>query len=193
MPRWPLAPLRRRYNRRRQRVREMADASLQAARTEAATRAAAAAAGAPAAEFDVDAAIDALDSKPKFTPGDTVEISGLQGAKQWNGKAGMVVSYDEERGRYAVQMPGQRQPLAVKPGNLSMVDVRVASADELCKCIIAVRFSHCLTSLPHCSHSFLAFSHFFAQGKEALGSIGSLLKAVRIFLHFIPKFPWIYI
>ena len=61
----------------------MADASLQAARTEPATLAGAAAGasstsyGSAAGSFDIDNALDALDAKPKFTPGDTVEISGL--------------------------------------------------------------------------------------------------------------------
>lgn len=50
-----------------------------------------------------------------------------------------------------MQVAGERQPLAVKQGNLSIVDVRMASADELCKCVIA--------------------------GKEALPSVKSLLTA----------------
>ena len=83
-----------------------------------------------------DALITKLQAKPKekkekkqkeqeapaasFVVGDTVEIHGLTGAAQHNGKTGVVKSFDEAKGRYAVALTtGGKKPLAIKPANLA--------------------------------------------------------------------------
>ena len=55
-----------------------------------------------------------------FKVGDTVEVGGLQGAPQHNGKLGIVQKFDAEKGRYVLQIKGMKKPLAVKPGNLTL-------------------------------------------------------------------------
>ena len=55
-----------------------------------------------------------------FGVGDTVEVGGLQGAPQHNGKQGVVQRFDAEKGRYVLKIAGMKKPLAVKPGNLTM-------------------------------------------------------------------------
>jgi hypothetical protein len=55
-----------------------------------------------------------------FAVGDTVEVGGLQGAPQHNGKQGVVQRFDAEKGRYVLKIAGMKKPLAVKPGNLTM-------------------------------------------------------------------------
>ena len=83
-----------------------------------------------------DALITKLQAKPKekkekkqkeqeapaasFVVGDTVEIHGLTGAAQHNGKTGVVQGFDEAKGRYAVALTtGGKKPLAIKPANLA--------------------------------------------------------------------------
>lgn len=81
-----------------------------------------------------DALIAKLKPKPKpkpkaeepkdpatlFAVGDTVEINGLQGAPQHNGKQGIVQRFDPDKGRFVLKIAGTKKPLAVKPGNLTM-------------------------------------------------------------------------
>jgi hypothetical protein len=55
-----------------------------------------------------------------FAVGDTVEVGGLQGAPQHNGKQGVVQRFDAEKGRFVLKIAGMKKPLAVKPGNLAM-------------------------------------------------------------------------
>ena len=49
-----------------------------------------------------------------------VEVGGLQGAPQHNGKQGLVQEYNPEKGRYVLKIAGMKKPLAVKPGNLTL-------------------------------------------------------------------------
>jgi len=61
------------------------------------------------------------DAAPaKFEAGDTVEVFGLQGAPQHNGKQGVVQRFDETKGRYVLRIPATKKPLAVKPANLRL-------------------------------------------------------------------------
>lgn len=51
-------------------------------------------------------------------PNETVaKIAGLNGAQQWNGKWGTIMSFDEEAGRYVIKI-SEKQQLRVKPPNL---------------------------------------------------------------------------
>ena len=54
-----------------------------------------------------------------FKVGDTVEVGGLQGAPQHNGKQGVVQRFDAEKGRFVLKVAGLKKPLAVKPENLA--------------------------------------------------------------------------
>lgn len=54
--------------------------------------------------------------------GDVVEIHGLQGAKELNGRRGRVVKYVEETQRYGVKLEGEEETKAVKPANLHKLD-----------------------------------------------------------------------
>ena len=56
--------------------------------------------------------------------GDTVEIFGLVGAAQHNGKQGVVLCFTPSKGRYAVRVQSTTGPalvINVKPGNLRAV------------------------------------------------------------------------
>ena len=56
-----------------------------------------------------------------FAVGDTVEVSGLQGAPQHNFKHGIVQKFDGQKGRYVIKIRGLKKPLAVKPNNLTLL------------------------------------------------------------------------
>ena len=52
--------------------------------------------------------------------GDRVEIGGLTGAPQHNGKEGVIVRWVKQRRRYIVEVDGLPRPLAVRPANLQI-------------------------------------------------------------------------
>jgi ssDNA-binding Zn-finger/Zn-ribbon topoisomerase 1 len=75
---------------------------------------------------DVTDVNDNKENPPAFAAGDIIEIHGLQGAKQHNGRQATVVSLDETTGRVAVYFRNadtKCQTLAVKPCNLKHVEV----------------------------------------------------------------------
>jgi ankyrin repeat protein len=53
-----------------------------------------------------------------FEAGDMVEIHGLQAAAEHNGKAGTIVGFNLDKGRWNVRIKGRKKPLGLKPGNL---------------------------------------------------------------------------
>ena len=55
-----------------------------------------------------------------FVVGNTVEIRGLEGAPEHNGKQGVVQRFNVEKARFVVKIAGIKKPLAVKPENLTM-------------------------------------------------------------------------
>jgi hypothetical protein len=55
--------------------------------------------------------------------GNLVRLQGLQAAAAHNGKLGKVTSFDSNTGRYAVCLDHDGTKLAVKPGNLQLVDI----------------------------------------------------------------------
>eukprot|EP00434_Breviolum_minutum_P028708 symbB.v1.2.025402.t1/scaffold2455.1/size78842/1 len=59
--------------------------------------------------------------------GDSVEIFGLQGAKDLNGRTGRIVSFVEETQRFGVKLDDGLENKAVKPANLRRVDQDGAS------------------------------------------------------------------
>ena len=67
--------------------------------------------------------------EPRLPPqqlpsGSTVEVHGLTGAPQHNGKLGTVQGYDAAKGRYSVLVEGEAKALRVKGANLRLRDVR---------------------------------------------------------------------
>ena len=61
-----------------------------------------------------------MDVKPKnvrLNPGSAVVIIGLVSAKEWNGKRGIILSFDRKRGRYRIHVKGRAKPLSVKLGD----------------------------------------------------------------------------
>ena len=68
----------------------------------------------------------------EFAAGEKVQVGGLKGAPQHNGKRGEVLSFDRGKGRYLVRLDSKAtqaptpKPLGIKPSNL----LRVA---ELCE------------------------------------------------------------
>jgi thioredoxin 1 len=54
-----------------------------------------------------------------LTPGFRCEVAGLVGAAQYNGKVGEVVSFDEDAGRYVVQVATNKQ-LKLKKDNVRL-------------------------------------------------------------------------
>jgi hypothetical protein len=72
--------------------------------------------------------------RPAFEVGDAVEVHGLVGAAQHNGKQGVVRRFDTAKGRYVLQLPGTEKPLAVKPANLraaAATDARQQGAHDV--------------------------------------------------------------
>jgi tetratricopeptide (TPR) repeat protein len=49
-----------------------------------------------------------------FKQGSAVIVEGLDGAPEWNGKRGLVESYDAEKGRYRLLVKGRNKTLGVK-------------------------------------------------------------------------------
>jgi hypothetical protein len=49
-----------------------------------------------------------------FRQGSAVIVEGLDAAPQWNGKRGLVESYDAAKGRYQLLVKGRTKPLGVK-------------------------------------------------------------------------------
>jgi hypothetical protein len=72
---------------------------------------------------------DELEPEPEpepsaaFAPGQRVVVSGLTGAPELNGSAGVVEGFTEAKGRYAINLAapgGARRAVAVKPHNLTL-------------------------------------------------------------------------
>jgi hypothetical protein len=49
-----------------------------------------------------------------FNQGSAVIVEGLDAAPEWNGKRGLVESYDAAKGRYQLLVKGRTKPLGVK-------------------------------------------------------------------------------
>lgn len=79
-----------------------------------------------AAANEKDAAALAPEPEPdpemptSLVAGDRVEIGGLTGAPQHNGKEGVVVRWVKQKRRYIVEVDGLPKPLAVRPANLQI-------------------------------------------------------------------------
>ena len=50
-----------------------------------------------------------------LNPGTAVIIEGLEAAPQWNGKRGLIESFDRQAGRYSVILKGREKALRLKP------------------------------------------------------------------------------
>ena len=75
----------------------------------------------------------------KLKPGSLVEIFGLQGAKELNGKQGILVEYYEtgqHTGRWKVRLT-ERSPVAVKTANLKLIKPTDKASDEKYQQIVA--------------------------------------------------------
>lgn len=67
-------------------------------------------------------------SPPRLQPGCRIFVKGLVSATQLNGKSGKIVSYEEEKGRYAVQFEDGGKKMLLKEVNLVAAS---ADADTL--------------------------------------------------------------
>ncbi|CAK0906416.1 unnamed protein product, partial [Prorocentrum cordatum] len=54
--------------------------------------------------------------------GDTVEIFGLNGAKELNGRRGVIVTFVSDTQRFGVKLEGDEETKAVKPANLKRLE-----------------------------------------------------------------------
>ena len=52
--------------------------------------------------------------KHRLAPGTAVVVEGLLSQPEWNGKRGLVLSFDEERGRYRLLVKGRAALLGVR-------------------------------------------------------------------------------
>jgi hypothetical protein len=79
-----------------------------------------------------------------FNNGGRVQLHGLVGAKQHNGKSGFVVGFDEETGRYAVVMEGDMDNiLKVKPQNMKLMATKEGDGEAYAEIIAeAVEIGH---------------------------------------------------
>ena len=53
-------------------------------------------------------------AKPRLGAGTAVIVEGLRSQPEWNGKRGLVQSFDEEKGRYRLLVKGRVGPLGVR-------------------------------------------------------------------------------
>lgn len=51
----------------------------------------------------------------------SVMLKGLKGARQYNGKQGIIQEFVEAKGRFVVKLDGTNLSLSLKPENLSRV------------------------------------------------------------------------
>eukprot|EP00928_Gymnodinium_smaydae_P063772 TRINITY_DN47269_c0_g1_i1.p1 TRINITY_DN47269_c0_g1~~TRINITY_DN47269_c0_g1_i1.p1 ORF type:complete len:233 (+),score=74.50 TRINITY_DN47269_c0_g1_i1:30-701(+) len=91
---------------------------------------------APAAVSDAGAAPGAsaaptAAAPARLQPGARVVVQGLVGAKELNGLPGKVVSYEEAKGRYAVQLSAEGAPKLLKPENLAPAAASATNLKEL--------------------------------------------------------------
>ena len=52
----------------------------------------------------------------RLREGTAVVIEGLVHAPEWNGKRGLLLSFDAEKGRYQVAVKGRKKALGLRPG-----------------------------------------------------------------------------
>eukprot|EP00929_Paragymnodinium_shiwhaense_P018418 TRINITY_DN128_c1_g1_i1.p1 TRINITY_DN128_c1_g1~~TRINITY_DN128_c1_g1_i1.p1 ORF type:complete len:310 (+),score=107.93 TRINITY_DN128_c1_g1_i1:78-1007(+) len=62
------------------------------------------------------------DGGPAFRSGAPVEIHGLQGAMDLNGKRGKLLMFDHQKSRWQVVVDGSKEPKLIKPANLIVLD-----------------------------------------------------------------------
>jgi len=68
-------------------------------------------------QYRVDHEGNEQTGKPEnliFSQGSAVIVEGLHAAPEWNGKRGLVESYDAAKGRYWLLVPGRKKTLGVK-------------------------------------------------------------------------------
>lgn len=68
--------------------------------------------------------IKAEKRRPKedaIVAGSEVRLVGLASRPELNGKAGVVRSFDNDTGRYAVQVEGESKNMSIKPANLELL------------------------------------------------------------------------
>ena len=53
-------------------------------------------------------------TNPRLDPGTAVVVQGLRGQPEWNGRRGLVQSFDEEKGRYGLLVKARARPLGVR-------------------------------------------------------------------------------
>ena len=53
---------------------------------------------------------------PRLVHGTAVIVEGVRSKPEWNGRRGLVQSFDYQRGRYALLVEGRSRPLSVPPG-----------------------------------------------------------------------------
>merc|ERR1712217_67847 len=61
------------------------------------------------------------DGQRAMKPGMRVQLHGLTQNSRMNGKKGMLLSFDPERGRWQVRCSGRQSTLGCKPSNLRIV------------------------------------------------------------------------
>lgn len=83
----------------------------------------------PAAEDGGAATLRAAGLKSFI--GREVRLAGLRAKPELNGAVGVCERFDKTQGRYAVRLPGHEKPLAVKGGNLELVEDSGAGKEEL--------------------------------------------------------------
>jgi hypothetical protein len=68
--------------------------------------------------------IKAEKRRPKedaIVAGSEVTLVGLASRPELNGKVGVVRSFDNDSGRYAVEVEGESKAMSIKPGNLELL------------------------------------------------------------------------
>jgi hypothetical protein len=84
--------------------------------------------------MDPDEPEPETEAAPGVAAGDRVRIRGLSGALEHNGKTGVVVSFDDAKGRFCVRLddPQATKPLGLRLGNLApVVDLQPDEADPV--------------------------------------------------------------
>ena len=118
-----------------------------------------------------------------LTIGETVEIFGLSGAKELNGRRGTIVTFVKDRQRVGVRLVGDEETKAVKPANVKRLE---ASRPQPIAKVYVTGWAHILAYHASCD---LCQDHSagrrFAVGKELAAEIAcgrlALMAITRFF------------
>ena len=130
---------------------------------------------------------------PDPTIGDTVEIYGLSGAKELNGRCGTIVAFVQDKQRFGVRLAGGEETKAVKPANVKRL---TASRPQPINKVYVAGWAHILAYHASCElYQDHSASYRVAAGKElavelACGRLALMAISRFLFQDGPTRAPW---